>query len=334
MKNFLEIFENQTRLGTKIPSPKYLKTGKYPIVDQSKKLICGYSNDSSGLYSDTPFIIFGDVSRTIKYIDFPCYLGADGSVILKVINDQYITKFLYYYLLNQSIPNTGYNRHYKFLKDLKFKEFSLDEQKNAVTIFDTLNALIKKSNEEIVYFDELIKSRFNEMFSNFPATKAFEYCISDNTKYGHKFDSKFYAEDGEIAIVDQGNELICGYIDRQDNKEPWSEECIVFGDHTEYFKYIDFPIYLGADGTKLLSSSSKYDCRFVYYYLLINYRKVGGYARHFKYLKEMLFPEPPFSKQKEFVSFVEKVDKLKFNVQKRIEYYQELLNKKMDEYFN
>ncbi len=44
--------------------------------------------------------------------------------------------------------------------------------------------------------------------------------------------------------------------------------------------------------------------------------------------------EPTLEEELQFRTFVEQIDKLKFNVQKRIEYYQELLNKKMDEYFN
>ena len=45
-------------------------------------------------------------------------------------------------------------------------------------------------------------------------------------------------------------------------------------------------------------------------------------------------PVPPIELQNEFAAFVEQVDKSKFVVQKRIELYKELLNKKMDEYFN
>ena len=43
---------------------------------------------------------------------------------------------------------------------------------------------------------------------------------------------------------------------------------------------------------------------------------------------------PPLELQKEFVLFAEQVDKSKFVVQERIKLYQELLDKKMDEYFN
>ena len=40
-----------------------------------------------------------------------------------------------------------------------------------------------------------------------------------------------------------------------------------------------------------------------------------------------------FGKQKEFASFVELIDKSKFIVQQQIKDLQELLDKKMDEYF-
>ena len=45
-------------------------------------------------------------------------------------------------------------------------------------------------------------------------------------------------------------------------------------------------------------------------------------------------PVPPIELQNEFASFVEQVDKLKFNVQKEIKNLQELLDKKMQEYFS
>ena len=43
---------------------------------------------------------------------------------------------------------------------------------------------------------------------------------------------------------------------------------------------------------------------------------------------------PPIELQNKFAEFVQQIDKSKFIVQKRIEVYKELLDKKMDEYFN
>ena len=50
-------------------------------------------------------------------------------------------------------------------------------------------------------------------------------------------------------------------------------------------------------------------------------------------LNELELPLPNIDLQNEFADFVNLIDKLKFNVQKRIDLYQELLDKKMDEYF-
>ena len=51
-------------------------------------------------------------------------------------------------------------------------------------------------------------------------------------------------------------------------------------------------------------------------------------------IETLRMPIPPIDLQNKFETFVKQIDKLKFNVKKRIELYQELLNKKMDEYFN
>lgn len=150
------------------------------------------------------------------------------------------------------------------------------------------------------------------MFGAYDKNHNFSELLTDVTKNGYKFDSSYYCNNGEIAIVDQGKELICGYKDKEPGKEPYKKECIVFGDHTEIFKYINFPIYLGADGTKLLDVASEWNTRFVYEFLNIYYDKVGGYSRHFKFLKETMFSKPPKDRQIEFEKYCKLIDKLKF----------------------
>lgn len=50
----------------KLQSSQYSSSGKFPIVDQSQTLICGWTNDSSGLLRNTPYIIFGDHTCVLK----------------------------------------------------------------------------------------------------------------------------------------------------------------------------------------------------------------------------------------------------------------------------
>ena len=116
---FEELFEDCTRFGTKMQTRDYLINGENAIVDQGQSFIAGYTNQEAGVFTDVPAIIFGDHTRVIKYVDFPFFLGADGTKILKSKKRDSNYKYLYYCLLNARIPNTGYNRHYKWLKELQ-----------------------------------------------------------------------------------------------------------------------------------------------------------------------------------------------------------------------
>ena len=117
---FKDILEDQTRLGTKIKKGDYKLQGKYPIIDQSQEFISGYIDNDDGVYEDAPAIIFGDHTRYLKLVKEPFYLGADGVKLLKVIDEEIDTEYMYYYLMLSHIPDTGYNRHFKYVKELKF----------------------------------------------------------------------------------------------------------------------------------------------------------------------------------------------------------------------
>ena len=189
---------------------------------------------------------------------------------------------------------------------------SLDIQKERVDKLNKISTLIADKKQQLNQLDELVKARFVEMFKDEDPVFAFDDVLIDDTKNGFKLDSSNYSNLGKIAIVDQGQKRICGYINAVDGKAPWSKEAIIFGDHKEMFKYINFPFYLGADGTKLLSPKNGWNIRFLYHYLDINYHKRLGYMRHFKYLKEMSFIKPDLDRQEEFCMFCTQVDKSKF----------------------
>ncbi len=131
---FKDILEDQTRLGTKIKKGDYKLQGKYPIIDQSQEFISGYIDNDDGVYEDAPAIIFGDHTRYLKLVKEPFYLGADGVKLLKVIDEEIDTEYMYYYLMLSHIPDTGYNRHFKYVKELKFLKPSKKKQEQFVNI--------------------------------------------------------------------------------------------------------------------------------------------------------------------------------------------------------
>ena len=163
---FNDIFIDSTKKGRKILKENYNSKGKIPIIDQGKNQISGFSDEKMGIYKEIPVIIFGDHTRIIKYVDYPFLLGADGVKILSIKTNKFIAKYLYYALLNYYIPDTGYNRHFKWLKNFTLNVNSIDEQKRIVIILDKIVTMIDKKKKQINLLEELVKSRFIEMFGD------------------------------------------------------------------------------------------------------------------------------------------------------------------------
>ena len=156
----------------KIPKAKQVKTKeynsgtKYPIISQEDKLISGYCDDESMLFHiDKPVIIFGDHTRVLKYIDFDFVVGADGVKIISP-KENLNAKFLLYFLTWYNIPNLGYSRHYKLLKELDIPVPPLSTQLSIVSELDKINELIRLKKEQLKDYDNLAQSIFYEMFGD------------------------------------------------------------------------------------------------------------------------------------------------------------------------
>jgi type I restriction enzyme S subunit len=163
---FSELFQDCTSQGRKIPKEHYLKEGLFPIIDQGQSQIAGYVNSKDGLYTDVPAIIFGDHTRVFKYFEIPFFLGADGVKLLKCKNLDTDIKYLFYALCAAKIPDTGYNRHFKWLKELSFSIPDIKIQRHIVCILDRINVLLEDYQNQLVKLDIMIKSRFVEMFGD------------------------------------------------------------------------------------------------------------------------------------------------------------------------
>lgn len=156
----------------KIPHPKQVKTdeyhpiGRYPVVSQEEKTIAGYSDLTEYVYQPPkPIIIFGDHTRVLKYVDFDFIVGADGVKIL-IPKDDLQTKFLYYYLKWYKIPNLGYSRHFKLLKEINVPVPPLSIQQRIVSELDQLSDIIAMKRKQVEEYDALTQSLFYEMFGD------------------------------------------------------------------------------------------------------------------------------------------------------------------------
>ena len=183
---FTDFYRDVTKAGTKIPQEKYLKVGHYPVIDQGRQAIVGRWDSDDGICKEIPAIIFGDHTRAIKYIEEPFFIGADGVKILRPVNVQDNPKYLYYALQAARIPNLGYSRHFKALKELDFHVCSIEKQDEIVRILEKIDYLIEQCHEEDSCLNQIVKSRFIELFGD-PVSNSYglpEATLSDLGEFG------------------------------------------------------------------------------------------------------------------------------------------------------
>jgi type I restriction enzyme, S subunit len=156
-KTYNDIFQKIPSKKFQISSVQYLEYGKYKIIDQGKKDFIGYTNDETKLFQceKDGVIIFGDHTRIIKYSNFDFVVGADG-VQLLLCKQGFSCKFIYYLLAIFEIPNTGYNRHFKFLKEFNcFLPQNKTEQTAIAQILTDMDNEIAQLEKERDKYKEL-----------------------------------------------------------------------------------------------------------------------------------------------------------------------------------
>jgi type I restriction enzyme S subunit len=167
IRDFAKIVSDNSGGNKKLAKTEFLESGEIAIVDQGKELIAGYYNNLTFLVkTKPPYIVFGDHTRIFKFIDFPFIMGADGTKVLQPKDNNCSTKFLYYFFLSINIPETGYNRHFKYLKELQIPLPPLEQQKKIASILDAADAYRQRTKALIAKYDELTQSLFLDMFGD------------------------------------------------------------------------------------------------------------------------------------------------------------------------
>ena len=158
--------------------------------------------------------------------------------------------------------------------------------------------------------------------------KEFEDCL-ENVVYTKKIKKKDFRESGKYPIISQEQNYINGYWNNSEDLFKIKKPIIIFGDHTQILKYVDFDFVLGADGVKILQPISNIDSKYFFYYLQsINLGSLG-YARHYRLLKEtpVSFPKS-ISEQQLIVSILdeafEKISIAKSNAEQNLKNAREL----------
>jgi type I restriction enzyme, S subunit len=134
--------------------------------------------------------------------------------------------------------------------------------------------------------------------------KPFESCIAP-VEYTRKIQRKDFLTKGQFPVVSQEAEFTNGFWDDEADVFKVATPVVIFGDHTQVLKYVDFDFVLGADGVKVLQPHSFLNPKFFFYQLQAAELPSLGYARHYRLLKELDMGVPPLPEQKRIVSIID-----------------------------
>lgn len=163
--NFKDVFLDDSKNISKIKLEEITNDGSIAVIDQSKTYITGYVKEADYKICKNERIIFGDHTRIIKYINIPFITGADGVKTLKLKDEEKcLYKFYYYYLQYLDIPNNGYSRHFKYLKEKEFIIPPIEFQKKVVENLEKIEKQQEVCNKIIAKLDELKESKMQDYF--------------------------------------------------------------------------------------------------------------------------------------------------------------------------
>ena len=364
MAIFTDVFEDVTKQGRKLQTSEYKECGKYAIIDQGQNDIAGYTDEEAGVFSDVPAIVFGDHTRVVKYIDVPCYLGADGVKLLKakIANPNY--KYLYYALLHADIPNTGYNRHFKWLKEININLPDGSKQQDIVESLDKVSNLISLRKQQLAKLDELVKARFVELFGNLvigdkvDTNKKKIGEIASVTKLaGFEFTKYIqYKEQGDIIML-RGLNCKKGHLVLDDIKWIDKETSDLLPRSKLYYGDIlmtyagtigdvamvdaDEKYHLAPNVAKItLNDKNAYNPIFLMHlfmytndYIMTFASVVAQASINMEKIRNFEYYFPPVEMQNQFAAFVEQTDKSKLAIQQSLDKLETLKKSLMQKYF-
>ena len=273
------------------------------------------------------------------------FVTGDNRIATSSKPDELLNKYLYYYLLGHLNEIASYYRgaglKHPSMRDVLKMNISypaIDEQKRIISLLDMIEDLISKRKQQIVSFDELVKSRFIELFgSQCHNEKNYPYGKIDDVAeiYLGLTHTPEYIETG-VKFISAKN-TSCDYLDLSDVKYISKEEYasapagakprkgdVLFsrvGSNLGHPVILDIDeelctfVSLGYLRTKgrVTNLYLKHWMRDDFFAEQVRRKVVGGGQPNLNtgWLKEFRIIIPPMDIQEQFAAFVEQTDKSK-----------------------
>lgn len=306
----------------------------------------------------------GNSSGYVNFMINPFWCGAHCYYLYDL---KTIPKYLYYALKSQEkrLMSLRTGAAMPNIKKSTLSEFTfqIDDNPNSqnqiVKILDSVSNTILKKNQQLIEYDQLIKSRFVDMFgdifkgkSNYPKVKISEVIVSKIERAKKNFNDDDEIKYVDISSVDNKKNIIIGYTDYLMKNAPSRAQQhvlkndIVISTVRPNLNNVakvphDYPNIVASSGFCVLRAS-KVVPNFLF--ALVSMQSFADYLASLttganypavsdKDILNFEIPNAPIEEQTKFSDLIIQVDKLKFVVQQSLDETQKLFDSLMQKYF-
>jgi type I restriction enzyme, S subunit len=164
LSNGREFYELGELLSYEQPTKHIVETTNYnnnyktPVLTAGKSFILGYTNETKGIYSDLPVIIFDDFTTSSKYVNFPFKVKSSAMKILSCENKLADIKYLYYLMQILECNHDTHKRYWiSIYSKIKIQLPTLAEQERIVMKIEELLSELDKGVAELQKIKQQLK---------------------------------------------------------------------------------------------------------------------------------------------------------------------------------
>ena len=361
--------------GYAFDSSQFSNAGGLPLV-RIRDVVRGYSETFTTEQCESQYYVSnGDLLIGMDG-EFNISMWRGGSALLnqrvcKLIPSDQVSKLFLYYFMPVALKHIEDKTPFVTVKHLSAKQlnlvelpkFSLDEQKNIAEKFEKVDSLITARREQLAKLDELVKSRFIELFGD-PVVNEKGWDTKPLLEMGScKNGMNFHYEDAGVEINCLG---VGDFKDYSIIADTSMLPTVSLNEmpSVEYMLQDDDIVFVRSNGNKALVGRSVAvypgDVPTTFSGFCIRYRKTDeavnipyllrvlksesvrqkmvGRGANIQNLNQqilgtLIIPVPPIELQNQFAAFVEQTDKSKFVVQESLEKLETLKKALMQKYF-
>ena len=132
-----------------VESTEYSDEYKTPVLTAGKSFILGYTNETNGVYSNVPTIIFDDFTTDSRYVDFPFKVKSSAMKILQVRQEINIKYVAYFMSITRLVGDTHKRYWISEYSKIPIPIPPLSEQKRIVQSIENIYKTIDAINAEL-----------------------------------------------------------------------------------------------------------------------------------------------------------------------------------------